>query len=140
MNHTHELTYLVKSEDDDSRVSELLSGAGAEIERADALRKIQLAYPIQREAFAFFGVMLFRADLDKIADLSAKLHSEGRILRFLITRATRSQPERKGDRAGREGRPSGKMSPDGRRSSSGQGFVQSLSNEALQEKIEEILQ
>ena len=71
--------------------------------------------------------------------MHSRLRSEDCVLRFLITRPTRLQAEaRVGDRGAREGRPSGRGFSEGRRP--GQIPTQTLSNEALQEKIEEILQ
>ncbi len=138
MNYTHEITYLLKSEEDAPLVSEIIRGAGAHVEHEEPLRKIQLAYPIRREAFAFLGILRIRGEAPQITEFDSRLRGEDRILRYLITRPL--FPRAAGDRALREGRPSGGPATEGRRTFVSQPASHTLSNEALQEKIEEILQ
>lgn len=140
MDYTHEITYLVRNEEDSSCISTLLRKIGAEIEHEDALKKIQLAYPIKKEAFAFLGVIRFRADASRMPELNENFCAEERIIRFLLTHPLQVQAEPGGEGRAREARPSGRGSAEGRRFSSAQTSPQTLSNEALQEKIEEILQ
>lgn len=140
MSYTHEITYLVRNEEDASFVPSHLQKIGAEMERGEALRKIQLAYPIKKESFVFLGIIRFRADASRLSELHANLRLEDRILRYLITRPARLRAEAHGERGAREGLPLGRGPMEGRRSFSAPPIPQILSNEALQEKIEEILQ
>ncbi|MDP3725158.1 MAG: 30S ribosomal protein S6 [Nanoarchaeota archaeon] len=136
----YEITYLAREEKDGPLLVGILAKHGVKIERENAPQKIQLAYPIKKELFAFLGVIRFQANPSGLLGLNTELLLEDRLLRYLITHPAPEEAESRGGDPSREGHPSKKRSPEARRPFTVSSPSRALSNEALQEKIEEILQ
>ena len=133
-NKDFEISYLVKEEGGSSEVLKLLKQHDFKIDFENPVKKIALAYKIKKETGAYFGFTHFKGDPAEVKALNHNLGSNQQILRFLIitppfnTTKTVSQKPRPirvtKSKTGSEEKPS--SAP--------------LSNEALERKIEEILQ
>src|SRR3989344_57704 len=53
--------------------------------RIDEPRKKKLAYPIQKQGYAYFGCTVFAATPDKLADITEKMKHEKGVLRYFVT-------------------------------------------------------
>ena len=119
----YEIAYLLTSPEAEQEVLALLKQNGAEISHQKAAASIPLAYQIKKHATAFFGFAYFFADPSAIKPVTDALKLQKGVLRSLvITPPVRvAAPTVPGT-----GRPEKKVSPN-------------ISNEALEEKLEEIL-
>jgi len=127
----YELAFLAKGESDAAEVSSFLRSASAEVFFESPRTSITLAYRIKKEQSALFGYACFSLDPGKLKSVETELRLKSGILRFLLITppfgkskpAVFSADRARAPRTSREGdRP------------------QTLSNEALEKKIEEILQ
>jgi ribosomal protein S6 len=126
---TYDITFTLSGEDS-SRVKALLVKHGASISSERPLEKIRFAYPIQKQAYAFMGVIRFTG----IANLDAfekELALEGVALRFLVHKVNVKGEAAQLARANRPGRD--------RAYAPRETTETVLTNEALEKKIEEIL-
>ena len=89
--------------------------------------QIRLAYPIKKQTSAFFGFCYFRAETEALLKIKEELDLDGEILRFLII----ASPAKPAVREKVVPRPPDTKSPEP--------AIPTLSNEALEEKLEEIL-
>lgn len=119
----YEIAFLLVSPEKEEGVAKILQDNEAEIFHQKSVNKINLAYPIKKHDSAYFGFYHFRASRDGISKIRETLRLNSDVLRFLIvtppieaaapqpipSRPVRKQPE------------------------------PVLSNEALSEKLEEIL-
>ncbi|TSC83144.1 MAG: 30S ribosomal protein S6 [Parcubacteria group bacterium Gr01-1014_19] len=119
----YEIAYLLATPEAEQDVLALLKQNGAEISHQKAAASIPLAYPIKKHATAYFGFVYFMADPAVIKPVTDALTLQKGVLRSLvITPPVRvAAPMVPGT-----GRPEKKVTP-------------SISNEALEEKLEEIL-
>lgn len=127
----YEIAFLARDEKEAEGVLGVIARFGAEVIFHGPVEKISLAYPIKKETSAYFGYFHFTLDSQKIASLARELRMNSAVIRFLIvsppfvkTKAkiiqkTKRTPQPAVDR---------KIEP------------LPLSNEALEKKIEEILQ
>lgn len=130
------VAFIIREEDATPVVALVQKHAGEIMSRED-LAKVRLAYPIQKQQFAFSGSFIVSSLPDFPSKLSAELKFEPRIVRMMITKkpdfpetkpsmnphdVTRARMRRRDIGRGTERAPAG------------------LSNEALERKIEEILQ
>ena len=103
--NTYEIGYLVRAElspqDIDSCVREISSiiqkGSWGIVTKERPPQKIRLAYPIQKERHAYFGVMNFELAKKDMGELTRKLRLEPNLLRYLILsldpkKLTKSKP------------------------------------------------
>lgn len=92
----YEISYLLKSEEDVGLVIKALSDLGAEIVNESGISEIRLSYPIRRETRAYFAYLHFNLDPGSIVKLRDVLQLNSRILRFLIVTPPfiKSQPRR----------------------------------------------
>lgn len=92
----YEISYLLKTEEDVGLVIKVLSGLGAEIVNESAVSEIRLSYPIKKETKAYFVYLHFNLDPGLVAKLRNTLQLNGKILRFLIITPpfVKSQPRR----------------------------------------------
>ncbi len=127
----YEIAFLARDEKEIGGILGIIARFGAETVFHGPVEKISLAYPIKKETSANFGYLHFTLDSQKIASLARELRMNPTIIRFLIVsppfvkikakiiqnikRAPQPAVERK-------------IEP------------LPLSNEALEKKIEEILQ
>lgn len=130
----YRLSFLTKDEDQ-SAVRSAFSAHGAEITHEEPPQKVRLAYPIQKQQFAFSGSLLFRAVPEALTEALSAVRREQSVLRAMAVRDFPSDEEKKMGVSTAVGRGRGTRRPVRERS-----FRSQLSNEALEKKIEEISQ
>ncbi len=132
----YEIGFVIKTEDA-SVISQSLKNRGFAVLVENPIEKIQLAYPIKKENYAYFCYFHFEGDPAAIKNLKADLKLNPEVLRYLII----TPPFIK--------KPAWRQSPPDRISEEPK-FIPSavkqylpvesiLTNEALEKKIEEIL-
>jgi len=135
----YEVSFLAKSENGAALMVEHLSRFDAEILNEGDLKKIELAYPIEKEESAFFGSINCKLPKDSISKINDVIKLDKEIMRMLIIEpeVTREKTEEQSSTrrptessATTESKPAKKEESDGG----------ALSNELLEEKLEEILQ
>lgn len=130
----YRLSFLVKDEDADG-VRAALSRSGAEIAKEQTLVKVRLAYPVKKHQFGFAGAFVFRTDPAGVPEaLRAVSRAEG-VLRAMVTREFPGEDEKKMSVPAATDR-----ARITRRGARERVYRSQLSNEALEKKIEEILQ
>src|SRR6266571_2923161 len=80
----YEVSFLVKEEASTQEVVKLLSQHGAEVISEGPLRKISLAYKINKETHAFFGFYYFQAEPASVKLLEQDLTRSSLVIRFLL--------------------------------------------------------
>lgn len=126
----YEISFLIRDEAETPELLKILKQHGAEILFEGHLRKINLAYKIRKEASAYFGYLHFSAAPGAIAGLEEALRTKVSILRYLIVTPPFARMKSQQRERPREAAPA----------SPAQLSAMPLSNEALEKKIEEILQ
>ncbi len=134
----YELALLLKSEGDAASVTALVSQHGGEGISEPRAKRLQLAYEIDRLTEAVFAYFTFTMFADAAKALEHDLSTRADIIRFMVIAspeasertATSPFPPRE------ERRPRAAAAPDVPKPS----IPRPLSNEALEKKIEEILQ
>lgn len=110
---------------------------GGQIVEDKPLVRIRFAYPIKKQTQGFFGVMRFCIDPLKIGLIDADLKFEKEVLRAIIVQFSEKDKNEEAALEGQENRlRRGKFVRTERKP----GYEPALSNEALEKKIEEILQ
>src|SRR3989338_1373283 len=131
----YEISFLLKSADLISEIDNALKIIQANISERGQLKDVRLAYPIQKHHSGFFGFYFFEADPAVMADLRQSLTLNEKVLRFLII-----TPPIKKRQPYYQGRPSSVASePSTNAVPRPVQLPQVLSNEALEQKLEEIL-
>ncbi|MEK7626713.1 MAG: 30S ribosomal protein S6 [Patescibacteria group bacterium] len=129
----YEVAFLTKDENVVA-VKKLVSKHGGEVAKEKMIEKIHLAYPIKKENYGFFSHLVFSMEPSATAGLRIDLDLEGSLLRYFFRKAKKPRLES-------EIREEGRLrSFLGFRSSSAKTMEKTLTNEALEKKIEEILQ
>jgi ribosomal protein S6 len=141
---TYELALLLKSEEDVLKATAILKQHGGELVSEPRAKKLALAYEIKGQSEAIFAYATFHALPSDAKELERDLLNRPEILRSMIVIAeaqsdrpadmsalppmhrSRTPVNRSASTAAPEARPSAPRGP--------------LSNEALEKKIEEILQ
>lgn len=131
----YRISFLIK-EEDASPVRSVIVSNGGEIVKEQAIAKIRLAYPVKRELFGFAGGFIFTIEPEAIPKILQNFKLNVAVLRVMITADVPKEEEDR--RQGFSSTPNRARSP--RRVVREQGFGAQLSNEALEKKIEEILQ
>lgn len=132
----YELAFVIKSEDV-SVIAKLLASGGFTVLTENPLEKIQLAYPIKKENYAYFGYCHFEGEPAAIKNLRTGLKLNSEVLRYLMITPPfikkpvwrKSEPTNSQEEA--------KFNPPANRQSPS--TEPALTNEALEKKIEEIL-
>ena len=135
----YELALLLKSDDDAARAVEWIKQYNGEAVSEPRAKKLALAYKIKGNTEAVFVSMLFRMIPDDAKQLERDLRMRGEVIRSMVLVAAPAEPQREfaappffpSQRRGRplpETREPRPIAP------------RPLSNEALEKKIEEILQ
>ena len=126
----YEISFLLATPEGEKELNGILAKLGAEVFFQKPASSIQLAYKIQRHSSAMFGYYHFRATPAVIKEMKDALNLATGVLRFLILTppvkmpvATTEQVERGATRVEKKPVAESRM----------------LSNEALSEKLEEIL-
>lgn len=133
----YEISFVQETESE-SLPKKVIEKHGGQIVEDRPLVKIRFAYPIKKQTQGFFGVVRFCVDPLKVGLIDADLKFEKEILRAMIVQF--SEKEKNEEAAALENQ-------DGRlrrgkfvRTERKPGYEPALSNEALEKKIEEILQ
>ncbi|OGY63950.1 MAG: hypothetical protein A3I89_00635 [Candidatus Harrisonbacteria bacterium RIFCSPLOWO2_02_FULL_41_11] len=133
----YELSFLVVDKGSETAVGETLNRHGAEVFYQSPVTQIQLAYPVKKNKQAYFGFLQFRSLPEAIEKVAKTLQLDKTVLRFLVItppirkREERALKSRSGFRQQRERAPEA-VSPS-------VSSNRALTNEALEEKLEEIL-
>ena len=132
----YEISFLSKGEDSVAVLIKHIKQVSGEIVHEGSVKEIELAYPIKKERSAYFGCIKSNLPKDSIDELSKALNFEKDILRFLVINPIQhaevrahTRPQQPVDRKPVDTRTAPrptKPSPD-------------ISNELLEEKLEEIL-
>jgi ribosomal protein S6 len=133
----YEISFLGKSEDIVREISDCLERHEARIISEASIKKINLSYKIKKENEAYFGYLYFECAPDKSKEIEKDLNLNTNILRFIII-----TPPFLKERKRFIPNESRSQSPTPTRPAL-EKRVQtqpSLTNEALEKKIEEILQ
>ena len=132
----YEIAYLLRDEADFTALSGLLSQHKATITLDGQMKRIAFSYPIKKETSGVFGFLRFTADATAVEALEHELKTTPQVLRSMILRLPAAKESSTGRRtvaphAAVTGKPFAERKPVS---------PAALSNEALEKKIEEILQ
>jgi ribosomal protein S6 len=136
LKENYEIAFWTKDENEGS-AKKVIAKHGGEIVKEKPVQKMRLAYPIKKENFAFFGNLIFQMLPGEVLGLKTDLNLEGGVLRYFFRRAKKNVSDESS--AGSSFRERTK-SFLGFRTDAKRGAEQTLTNEALEKKIEEILQ
>lgn len=123
-----EVNVLVKEESTEA-IMRILKAHGAEVLSEKPIQKIRLSYDIKKQQYAFFVTLEISISKDKESEIRKDLSLDEKVIRLLITE--------KKEKKGAERRASDVSKKPSRLKSAIQAM---LPNEALERKIEEILQ
>ncbi len=127
----YEITFHVLEENADAVKKEIEKMKGVILEEKP-FSKIALSYPIGKQSFTFCGIMMFETDPSSVGELNQNLKLSGGTVRHMIHAIKeKKEGEKNTEKREKEG-----PTPSMRIKS----FDPVLSNEALEKKIEEILQ
>ncbi len=126
---TYELAFLVTSEDT-APLSAALAAHNVTPLEMKPLEKVRLAYPINKQSYAFMGSARFTASGD-LAALSNEIKLHGGTIRFFLKKFSP-------DEANLSSRPPRRPMSGVREATASP--TEALTNEALEKKISEILQ
>ncbi|MFA5084354.1 MAG: 30S ribosomal protein S6 [Candidatus Paceibacterota bacterium] len=79
----YEIGFVIKTEDA-SVISQSLKNRGFAVLNDNPVEKVQLAYPIKKESYAYFGFLHFEGDPAAIKNLKDDLKLNPEVLRYLI--------------------------------------------------------
>ncbi|MCL4406446.1 MAG: 30S ribosomal protein S6 [Patescibacteria group bacterium] len=130
----YEIALLAKDEQTALAVADLLAKQGAEIVVAPRPGLIKLAYKIMKEESAFFSFIDFNLVPETIASVEKALKLNKALLRFLIV----TPPPAKAVAKSFGKKPVVESAEEARKTAD-DAPKESLSNEALEQKLEEIL-
>ena len=125
----YELAFLVKGANDNSEVEKLLNQFGAEISYQSPLTDVSLSYPIKKYNQAYFGFAQFRALPEKAEKIMPAMKLPAFILRALLVASP--SPVKKAERFPK--------TAESKKPFPAVSASNVLTNEALEEKLEEIL-
>ncbi|MFA6135972.1 MAG: 30S ribosomal protein S6 [Candidatus Paceibacterota bacterium] len=130
----YEVSFLVKEEQDVEKIKKIVSSLGLEISYESEAKRIPLAYPIKKEISAVFSYFYFYGNPDLLESLSKELNLEKNCLRFLVvTNPIKKTEARMEDASERRPIVKSKIVPQEKEK------TETLSNEELEKKLEEIL-
>ena len=133
---TYELAYLLRLGETETSIEASLQDAGAAITLKGPVNQIQLAYPIKKQASALFGFFQFQLPAgEAVKTISKALQLKDGVLRFLFVKLPKQKPaplERKSPAAAPVPEKKTPIIP-------AVTSIDSLSNEKLEETLEEIL-
>ena len=145
----YEIGFLVSSEDDAEQIADVLTGKGAEIASRAPVSRIPLAYPIHKQDSAHFGSIIFSAEGHSLSEVEKTLRMNKNVLRHMIIT---SHPVRESRITVRPAIQGDKIARGKERTLRSDGLARTkevkkrttetreLTNEALEKKLEEILQ
>ena len=129
----YEISFLVRQEEQSQEVVSVLNRHGAQISHEGQVSKIRLAYPIKKEANAYFGYLWFFAEPDAVVAIDNDLRLNKEVLRFIVL----TSPVKKSSSERRDVRETPKSAPQ---IPAPVLQERELTNEDLEKKLEEILQ
>ncbi|MDO8557454.1 MAG: 30S ribosomal protein S6 [Candidatus Jorgensenbacteria bacterium] len=132
----YEITFHVLTEENAGDVRRCVEKCSGTITYERPLEKVRLAYPVKKQTYGFMGVLGFDADPEQVRAILNELKLGGLVLRSLIHKVLPQKERQKKAKQG-AGAPSQQPAEGMKRL---RPFGQALSNEALEKKIEEILQ
>lgn len=134
---TYEIAYLLHFEEEGAEIMSALKQVEAEIVKEGQLSHIKLAYPIKKEKSAYFGYLNFSVEPSQIEKLTSLLQLNSKVLRFLIV----TPFSQRGEGSVRREEMKDVLRTEARPPQKQRSVVETqvLSNEALEEKLEEIL-
>ena len=127
----YELSFWLKDEGGLEKIKALMANYGLEATYAPELRRMQLAYPINKETSAVFGTYHFMADSDIVDSLKKELKVESQCLRFMIS----NNPMKKVEEREYHKPQMSEKKPE----KTEQKTTDIVTNEELEKKLEEIL-
>jgi ribosomal protein S6 len=134
----YELAFLLKTGETEAALLEMLAQFKAEITSKVPLTQIQLAYPIAKQLSAQFGSYQFKLeDATAMKELSHALGLKDYLVRFLFVKLPKTKPQ-----APRIRPVTGAAAPLEKKATTAGASVSrldSLSNEKLEQTLEEIL-
>ncbi|MFH0890609.1 MAG: 30S ribosomal protein S6 [Candidatus Liptonbacteria bacterium] len=133
----YEASFLSQEENGKEVLLQWIGRFGGEVLLEGPSEKIALAYPVAKQTSAYFGFAHFRMNPDQAAALARELKTAGTFLRFLLVTppCVKAKPRTMNPRGSRPAEaveaslPSVEHKP----------ISETLSNEDLEKKIEEIL-
>ncbi|MFA6407825.1 MAG: 30S ribosomal protein S6 [Candidatus Paceibacterota bacterium] len=129
----YEIAFVTETEDT-MPIKAVLSKHNSKVLNEKPTMKIQLAYKIDKIAFGFMGSIEFLGEPETVKEIKSELWHSKDVIRFMISKKPEVKQE-EGRGADREPR-TGPSAPTRLKNMIGS----MLSNEALEKKIEEILQ
>ena len=129
----YEIGFIAKDETGVQKISEVLKRFGADVFFAGPVAKIALAYKINKEPQGFFGFFHFSIEPQRIKEIDHELKVDSSVLRVLIIHPPFLK-QKKESRGRMTYAPKPEVSLESKPTSG------HLSNEALEKKLEEILQ
>ncbi len=129
----YEISFVVKQKDGEAAMDALLKQHGAEVSFHSPVTETRLAYPIKKFHQAYFGYMHFIAAADAVEKLVHDANLNPAILRVLVVTPPVGKGAQAAVRKERTERPAKKTEP------AAPVVGGMLTNEALEEKLEEIL-
>ena len=134
----YELSLVLKSQSDLGSVLALLTQLNAKVSFQSPVSELRLAYPIKKYNMAFFAVLHFDALPESVEKLSKALNLNPVVLRFLTVTPPIQKMEERPRRFVSDSKPKQKEEV-GVSQSAAPVSKGALTNEALSEKLEEIL-
>ncbi len=133
----YEASFILKDEEDASFLAAIFAKNKTEIINFGTLIKMNAAYQIKKQKLVFFGTTTFSSDPETLEKILGDLRLQPKILRFMVRRiknkALRETRMPVVSREKRERKKPTLLKP------ASKNFEAVLTNEALQEKIDEIL-
>jgi len=134
-NKNYEISFIVKTEEGPAVVLRILKQHQFDIILEGPVRKINLAYKIKKETQALFGFFHVSGSPESLVAINHDLSINSEVLRFLFITPPFAKSKEQAPMKPRASRPlAAKVEPEIKSSPA------PLSNEALERKIEEILQ
>lgn len=135
----YEVSYLVKEEDGSKMVAKFVTDLGGTIEMEGPVNKIALAYPVKKETQGYFGFFHISLAPEEIKNLEHELETKPGVLRHLIITPPFKKMELRTRADGQAGRAPSKPVAAAPKAVSENKPSESLTNEELEKRIEEIL-
>ena len=122
---SYELSFLLKDPASERSVIDLLLKYKGSVVKQSPINSMKLAYPIKKHTSAYFGYINFEADPIDVKEFSDSMRLNGEVIRFLIVTAPVVKKSEEKEESKR-------VKPELTNS-------KTLTNEALEEQLEEIL-
>jgi len=133
----YEIAVLLTAEDSVNAVTRLFGQHQIEVREAGQLKKVALSYPVKKATQAFFGYFYVSAAPSSATSLEKDFRNQAGVLRSLILNIPKQKPDM-GD--GRDRKPFMRRPAPSSSAAPEMKPRKPLSNEAIEKKIEEILQ